>query len=444
MNRTFVAGTVVAVTLSFARPTVAQETDTREAPAPTTSAADVCAGRLTPDTVVRCALAVSPEVKEARARLAAIAGRRTTAGIWLPSNPIVAATLSHRERPAPDAASVLNWSASLSQEIEIAGQRGARIEMVDAEAAAQIRRVAVAEQEVAAAALAGWFEAAASNEGLRVAEDLARTAGALATVAEGRAREALLSGVDADVARAEAVRIGLVRFEARRRLAAARSALALLLALEPARVELPALVEPPAATVAPTGTLEEQALRLRGELAAAAAERRVLEHRLSLVRRERIPNLTVSAFAERGEIDDRILGVGLSIPVPLPTPIGRTGAGEIAETIAHIRAAESSIELVRRRVRLEVARASAAYEARTEASRLFSSDLLGRARADLAALGEGIASRQLSLREALISQRSLIELLQTDIESRLGRALAWVEVRRVTGLPLVPVAGGTQ
>jgi cobalt-zinc-cadmium efflux system outer membrane protein len=179
-------------------------------------------------------------------------------------------------------------------------------------------------------------------------------------------------------------------------------------------------------------------------LAAAEAERRVLEHRLSLVRRERIPNLTLSAFAERGEINDRILGVGLSIPVPLPTPIGRTRAGEIAETIAHIRAAESSIELVRRRVRLEVARASAAYEARTEASHLFSSDLLGRARADLAALGEGIASRQLSLREALIAQRSLIELLQTDIESRLGRALAWVELRRVAGMPLVPVAGGAR
>ena len=207
---------------------------------------------------------------------------------------------------------------------------------------------------------------------------------------------------------------------------------------------MPALVEPPAGTIPSTDTLETQALRLRGELAAAEAERRVLEHRLSLVRRERIPNLTLSAFAERSELADRIFGFGLSIPLPLPTPVGRTRAGEIAETIGQLRAAESSIELVRRRVRLEVARASAAYEARTEASRLFSTDLLGRARADLGALGEGIASRQLSLREALIAQRSLIELLQADIESRLSRALAWVDLRRVAGLPLVSVAGGAR
>ena len=76
--------------------------------------------------------------------------------------------------------------------------------------------------------------------------------------------------------------------------------------------------------------LEEQALRLRGEVAAAEMERKVLERRLALVRRERVPNLTLSAFAERGEINDRILGVGLSVPLPLPAPIGRTRAGEIA------------------------------------------------------------------------------------------------------------------
>jgi hypothetical protein len=142
-------------------------------------------------------------------------------------------------------------------------------------------------------------------------------------------------------------------------------------------------------------------------------ERQVLEGRLVVVRRERIPNPTLSVFAERGEIDDQIYGVGLSVPLPLPAPVGRTRAGEIAETLAQIRAAESSAELVRRRVR-----------------------------ADLAALREAISSRQLSLREGLQWQRTLIELLQGDIEARLGRALAWVDLRRVVGLPLVNAARG--
>jgi len=434
MNRTLIAATLV-VAGAWARVTAAQD-------GPRSATKD--AGPLNADAVVRRALAASPEVREARDRLAALAGRRATAGVWLPSNPTVSATLATRRRQAPDPASALNWNVMLSQELELAGQRGARVATVDAEAAAQARRVGVAEQEIAAGALTAYYEAIAAREGLLIAADLAQTAQALAAFAEGRAKEALVAGIEADVARAEATRIGLARFEAERRLTDSRSALAILLDVD---VDADPLTLPdvlPTGTPAPldSGSLEDQALRLRGELAAAQMESKVLEGRLALVRRERIPNLTVSAFAERGEIDDRILGIGLSVPLPLPAPVGRTRAGEIAETLAQLRAAQSSTELVRRRVRLEVARARAALRARQGAAGLFDGTLLARARADLASLREAISARQLPLREGLQWQRSLIELLQADIGARLGRTLAWVDLRRVVGLPLVAAAQG--
>lgn len=396
------------------------------------------------ESVVRCALAASPEIREARAQLTATAGRRATAGAWLPSNPAVSGTLAQRRRPLPESATVLNWSVTVSQELEISGQRGARIAEMDATATAQQRRVTVAEQEVAAGALAAYYEAAASQELLRFATELAEAAQALAVHAVARTKEALAAGIEADVARAEATRIGLVRLEAERRLTGARTMLALLL-----NVGISALVLPDALpTVEPLDVsgarFEEQALFLRGEIAAAEMERQILEQRLVLVRRERVPNPTISAFIERGEINDRIIGVGLSVPMPLPSPLGRTRAGEISETLARIRAAESSVDLIRRRVRLEVARALAALNARNAASDLFGGDLLPRARADLAALREAIASRQLTLREGLQWQRSLIELLQADIETRLARFIATVELRRVAGLPLVPTTGETR
>jgi cobalt-zinc-cadmium efflux system outer membrane protein len=254
----------------------------------------------------------------------------------------------------------------------------------------------------------------------------------------------MLAGVEADVARAEATRIGLVRFEAERRLAESRAALAVLLDVDARQLSLPGVLVVPPVQVPAGDSLEDQALRLRGEVAAAEMERQVLERRLALVRRERVPNLTLSAFAERGEIDDRILGVGLSIPLPLPAPVGRTRAGEIAETMAQIRAAESSEEPVRRRVRLEVARAQATLRARQGAADLFAGDLLKRARTNLSSLREAISSRQLSLREALQWQRSFIELLQADIEVRLGSVQAWVDLRRVVGLPFVASQGGAR
>ena len=443
MNRKLFAATLV-VASAAARAVFAQD---RQDSQQTSTIADsqrvgACASVLDADAVVRCALAASPEVRQARAQLDAAAGRRTTAEVWLPSNPTVGGTLALRHRPAPDNATVLNWSVAISQELEIAGQRGARVDAAAAETAAIARRVAVAEQEVAAAALSAYYEAIAAREAHRFALDLVQTAQALAVYAEGRAREELVAGVEADVARAEATRIGLFRFEAERRVQETRTALAVLLDVDEQTLVLPDALLVTAPADLPPGPLEEQALRLRGEIAAAEMERQVLERRLVLLRRERVPNPTLSVFAERGEINDQILGVGLSLPLPLPSPVGRTRAGEIAETLAQIQAAESSGDLIRRRVRIEVAHAAATFKARQSGAGLFATDLLTRGRADLAALREAISSRQLSLREGLQWQRTLIELLQGDIEARLGRALAWVDLRRVVGLPLVPAAGG--
>jgi hypothetical protein len=79
--------------------------------------------------------------------------------------------------------------------------------------------------------------------------------------------------------------------------------------------------------------------------------------------------------------------------------------------------------------------------ARDAARALFDPAQLARARADLVALRDAVATRQLPLRDAIVWQRSLIELLAADTETQLARALAVVELRRVVGLPLVAGAG---
>jgi outer membrane protein, heavy metal efflux system len=399
-----------------------------------------CGGTLSAEGVVRCAQAASPEVATARQQLAAVAGRRATAAVLLPSNPVVAGSLSHRSRPAPEQSSALNWNVTVAQELEIAGQRGLRLDAAEAEATAARRRVVVAEQEVAAAALSALLEAAARKEAVQLADDLGKAGRALAAAVQARAAEALVAGVEADVARAEAIRLDSIALDARRRLADAESALGLLIGQERGSFTVPdlAALTPPAFASLDEATLERAALARRGDVAAAALERRMMEARLALVRRERVPNPTLSAFAERGEINDRIFGVGLSIPLPLPSPIGNTRAGEIAEMLAQLRASESSLALVQRRVRLEVSRALSALRERTSARALFDADLLSRSRAHLAALREALTARQLTVREAVTWQRSLIELLQAAIDTRLGAALAAVELRRVAGLPFFP------
>lgn len=117
---------------------------------------------------------------------------------------------------------------TLSQELEIAGQRGARLDLVDAEMAAQVRRVAVAEQQAAAAALAAYYELLGSREALRLAEAQRGIADSLSQLASARAAQALSAPVDADVAAAEATRLGLARIEAAQQLRSAQLALSIL------------------------------------------------------------------------------------------------------------------------------------------------------------------------------------------------------------------------
>jgi outer membrane protein, heavy metal efflux system len=399
-----------------------------------------CVGTLGPSEIVSCALARSPEVREARAVLRAIAGRRVAAGLWLPGNPILAINVG-RGTVSPGVTATasgpdLDWNAALSQEMEIAGQRSARVEAVDAEAAAQIRRVAVAEEEVAAGALRAYFELLAAREAVVVAEDVAKVADDLGRLAEGRAREAMTSGLDADVARSESSRLAAGRYEAERRLQVAAAALGAALGIEASQVKISGSLLTPASPSQELdiATLAERALRLRGDVAASEMEQRVREHRITTLQRERIPNVTLSVFAQQGALEQTV-GAGLSIPIPLPAPIGHTRAGELAEARGQLEQAKASSESVRRRVSVEVAQAVAERDARREVLKLFPHDLLERARGDLREIGVGLSSRQLSIREALLAQRSLIELLQADIGARAGSALAWVEVNRAVGLP---------
>jgi cobalt-zinc-cadmium efflux system outer membrane protein len=435
-----IAVSTVAVACLLARASSAQPR-AQDPPPAATAPPSTCAALLSAEVVVRCALGVSPEVAELRARLDATEGRRETARTWLPSNPVLGGWLAHRTRPE-DGVTALNWNVSLAQELEVGGQRGLKAAQADEERTAASRRLRAAEEEVAAGALSAFYEAVAARESTRLARDLGETARVLAALAEARAKEELVAGVEADVARAEATRVRVVGFEAERRSSEATAALALLLGVGARELVVPDELAAPGVIDVPSGSLEQEAVARRGEVAAAEAERRVLERRLALVRRERLPNPTVSVFAERGEINDRIWGGGLSIPLPLPAPVGRSRAGEIAEALAQVHAAESTAEQVRRRVRREVAAALAAFTASNHEAELFAPDLIGRARADLSALREALAARRLTLREGLLWQRSLIELLQGDVEARRARLVAWVELRRAAGLGFVSGGGG--
>ena len=391
-----------------------------------------CSGPPDEDAVVRCALAVSPEVRQARAQLeAAIAGRAHRPG--------GAAQQSRRwprRRRPPAAAARSGVGPELERHLS-PGDRDRRA------SAARVSTWSTRQRQRGASGGGGRTGGRGGRAGrvLRGARRarssaLRRRAGAdgraLAAYAEARAKEALVAGRrggrrarGGDAHRPRPVRGRAAPGREPRRAggpAGRRSAAASMSARgAPDR-------EPAARPT--TRLLTEQALRLRGEVAAAEMERQVLERRLAAGparARSEPDDVGVLRSAARSTIASSASGCRCRCRCPR-----RWAARAPARSPRRWRRSappRAPQELVRRRVRLEVTRARGGVRARQGRRRAVRPrDLLARARADLAALREAIAARQLSLREGLQWQRSLIELLQADIDdppgagARLGRA----------------------
>lgn len=403
-------------------------------------AVDACETRISRTNVVRCAVAASLLLEQERQGIEVEEGRRRAVSPLLPANPTLALSAGHRKAmgSATAGAQATNWYATLSQEVEIAGQRGARRDAAGAAKRAQQHKTLATARDVAAAAWRAYFEVLAAREALATAERLEQAFQRIGLAARQGAASGLLSGVDADVAELTVVRLTQTRIEAKLRADAALSALSSLLGLDPAssRPAVEGELGPLAnATVLPQERVAS-AVEQRPELARAVDVRRGHEHAVTAFRRSRVPNLTFSAFAQRDGFDERVLGAGVSLPVPLPAPVGRTYAGQLAESEALVRQDTALLEAARRDARMELVMASQAYEAALLQRTLFTEERLAKAEQSLHSIAGELAVGRLSINSVVLVQQTLIEFLRASIDAKLAVCLTSVELVRTAALPL--------
>jgi len=328
----------------------------------------------------------------------------------------------------------VNWSASLGVELEIAGQRGARQSAARAEREAQESVVAAVERDVANQAWRLYFEVLAARDEQRVLAQMEAAAARVWQTAKAAAERGSAPGIEADVADAARVSTRQHLLEAQRDERAAAVSLASLLGLSPtAKLDISGALEP----------LERAAAVPRGltppdspEALAFSAEKRAAAARASAFRRGRVPNPTLSVFAQRDGFDENVLGVGLSFPLPLPQPVGRTHAGEIAENEALAERAALLAERERRGSRAALLRALATYDAAREVSGGFSPERVKLAAETLANLTAEVQAGRVPIRDAIVFQGPLLELQLGAVASKKALCLASVEVVRAAGLPL--------
>ncbi|MFP3940921.1 MAG: TolC family protein, partial [Thermoanaerobaculia bacterium] len=150
--------------------------------------------------------------------------------------------------------------------------------------------------------------------------------------------------------------------------------------------------------------------------------------RRALARSERMPDVTAGLRAGREEGDD-IVGLGLTIPIPLFD----RNQGAVAEADAELAGARAELAVTDLAVRREVAAARARLVAALEA--LEAAESLG-----LAALEDGLElversfdAGKIGSAEVILFRRELVEARRQSVEARVEAFRAAVDLAVVTG-----------
>ena len=378
---------------------------------------------ITRDNVAPCAVSASLPVRAAALSTIARRADAERARVLLPSNPTLALSLAGR-RSTGDSA--FNAYGQLGQEIEIGGQRGARSREAEARVLASEAQRGATARDVAAEALTAYFEVLAAREETALLRRVEVLAIRVADTARAQAKAGAVAEGDADVGEVQAAKRTQARIVVEGRLAAAEVRLARLVGAS--------------GSPAVDGTLRPLAVPSRNEtsprIAALTKEAEALDAQATVLARSRIPNVTVSVFAQSDGFRERVIGAGLALPIPLPEPLGQSRSSEIA----HARAEAERTRTEAQGMRVALAREADAFEAEAtallHASTVVDDARAARVEASLARLANEVEKGRLQARDAFVAQDALADLLVQRVASKRSACVASVRLAALRGIAL--------
>ena len=375
--------------------------------------------------LVRCALSQSEAVARAQREVEAAGARAKIAARVLPSNPTL--ELGGGRRTAESGQSGYDRSIDLAQTFELGGQRGSRLDIARREEQVVSSAVDAIRHEVTAQVLTAVVAVWRARAILVFARDQRQIAEQLLAVSRARQRQGLGAALDVDLAQAAGVQARRDEGLAAQDVVASEARLAETVGRDVKLLEgapLPLGFQ----FIGSLGSLEQHAVEQRRDVLAAKAEVQNGRARVELLRRERIPDVTVSAGVHHEEFSN-VLAARLSIPLPL----FRRNQGEIAEQQARVSQAEATARQTELRARLEVRAAFAAWQRAGETVKQIEPGLEDRLREDAGALRDAYARGAVPLPTALSSLREAQGARRDLVSARIETVLTSFQLARVAG-----------
>ncbi len=340
-------------------------------------------------------------------------------------------------------------SVGFSLPLELAGQRGRRIDLARAELEAAEAEVADRERRLASEVRLAYAEALAGLRELEVTQNLNEIDVETARIVEVRMNEGDAAPLELNLLRSE-----VDRLRARRALVEGRLQAAVLklkqLAGIPADEALrlrealaaPLLPEPPVSLDAAV----EIALRTRPDLRFARLAEEVAQAGYRLAKAEAAPQVTAftrygqtsSAFDETpvGFLQDRdkLFSFGVSITLPL----FNRNQGAKAEAQLAITQAQRRREFAESVVRAEVASAFRRYEAAQTAFQTYEQGVIARSARNVRTMRAAYEAGAFRISELLAEQRRLIDSQREMTEALTERYRAMAEMQAALGTTIQP------
>ena len=377
---------------------------------------------------------MAPRLRELDATVDAALGRARQAHAW--PNPVAGAELEDvAGTGAYHGTSQSQLTFSISEPIELGGQRGARIAAGKAEVKSAEAQRLQARLDFGYELAIAYARAEAAQAHLAIAtEDLARAQedvrSARALVSSGK--EAELRGVQADAAAASAqAEIDAVRADSAAALARLSSLAGrsdIFAAVTPSLLNSHGDDNPGATPTSGTESFDPASVRL------AIADQNAAERRVDVERKRAIPTPSISIGVRRLKPDDATTFVfGVSVPLPLFD----RNRGQIAAARADLSAAEARASAAR----LEAAAAFRAAVSQLEAarSRQAAANLAEQAARESYRLSHiGYDAGRTPLIELLSARRALTDAQERALEARVARVTAQADLARLSGrIPFV-------
>jgi cobalt-zinc-cadmium efflux system outer membrane protein len=377
------------------------------------------------------AFAHSPVLRAGQARFQEVEGRRIGAKTY-PYNPELSLELAHRSRPG---GSATDRGVSISQELEVAGQRRKRIAVADQELAAA-EAVLMRDQRMLAFQVESAFAAAVrARELLAVTETDAALAGEALEFSRRRLERGVATQIEVNLAQASAGRAVRSLHQAQAAYASARSRLAAIAGASPQ-----APPEPVGELTLPDGeslqldALLERALENRSDLRAAEWQEQAAEAAIRLALAERRPNLVIGGFLQREEATDDIVGATVGVSLPLYN----RNQGRIAESRATRERLGHQREALRLAIEQEVVVALSNLEAARSAAEQLRDQVLGTLDENVELLQRSFAAGRIGATEVMTLRREFVAGRREYIEALADAWLARIDLDLAIGRLAVP------